>query len=295
MNKMGAIALQYAEFGWPVFPVHTPSGDIARPCSCRRGACPQLGEHPRHKNTCKDRGKHPCHQSVCDSAGKHPRTKNGVHDATTDEAKIRRWWEIWEYANIGVATGREAGFFALDVDPRKGGAESLSSLEAKHGKLPETRTADTGGGGVHHFFKHPDFTVKNSTGELGPGLDIKGDGGVIVVTPSLHASGKRYRWKNAAPIAEAPEWFLRLLRETQKSRANGSAAIGPTIPEGYRNDTLTSLAGTMRRRGMGAEEIEAALLVTNNKRCDPPLATDEVKKIASSVCRYKPAREAAFR
>jgi putative DNA primase/helicase len=51
----------------------------------------------------------------------------------------------------------------------------------------------------------------------------------------------------------------------------------------------------MRRRGMGAEEIEAALLVTNNKRCDPPLATDEVKKIASSVCRYKPAREAAFR
>jgi hypothetical protein len=50
----------------------------------------------------------------------------------------------------------------------------------------------------------------------------------------------------------------------------------------------------MRRRGMGAEEIEAALLVTNNKRCDPPLATDEVKKIASSVCRYKPARGAAF-
>jgi putative DNA primase/helicase len=295
MNKMGAIALRYAESGWPVFPVHTPTGYIARPCSCRRATCPRIGQHPCHKNTCKDRGKHPCHESVCDSAGKHPRTKNGVHDATTDEAKIRRWWEIWEYANIGVATGREAGFFALDVDPRKGGAESLSSLEAKHGKLPETRTADTGGGGVHHFFKYPDFAVKNSTGELGPGLDIKGDGGVIVVAPSLHASGKRYRWKNTVPIAEAPEWFLRLLRETQKSRANGSAAIGPTIPEGYRNDTLTSLAGTMRRRGMGAEEIEAALLVTNNKRCDPPLATDEVKKIASSVCRYKPAREAAFR
>lgn len=46
---------------------------------------------------------------------------------------------------------------------------------------------------------------------------------------------------------------------------------------------------------MGAEEIEAALLVTNNKRCDPPLDEDEVRKIASSVCRYKPAVEAAFR
>src|SRR5687768_3785970 len=61
-------------------------------------------------------------------------------------------------------------------------------------------------------------------------------------------------------------WFLRLLREAQKSRANGSAAIGFAIPEGQRNDTLTSLAGTMRRRGMGFDEIEAALLVTNNKR-----------------------------
>jgi putative DNA primase/helicase len=218
-----------------------------------------------------------------------------VHDASTDEAKIRRWWETWEDANIGVATGKEAGFFALDVDPRKGGAEALASLEVKYGKLPETRTADTGGGGVHHLFRYPGFAVKNSTGALGPGLDIKGEGGAIVVAPSLHAGGNRYRWRNDAPIANAPEWFLRLLREARKSRANGSPGVGATIPEGYRNDTLTSLAGTMRRRGMGAEEIEAALLVTNNKRCDPPLAEDEVRKIASSVCRYKPAAEAAFR
>ena len=105
----------------------------------------------------------------------------------------------------------------------------------------------------------------------------------------------RRRWRNGAPIAEAPEWFLRLLWETQKPRANGSAAIGGAIPEDQRNDTLTSLAGTMRRRGMGAEEIEAALLVTNSKRRHPPLPEDEVRKIASSVRRYRPAGEAAFR
>jgi putative DNA primase/helicase len=137
--------------------------------------------------------------------------------------------------------------------------------------------------------------VKNPAGKLGPGLDIKGEGGAIVVAPSLHSSGKRYRWRNSAPIADAPEWFLRLLREAQKTRASASVAVGDAIPEGQRNDTLTSLAGTMRRRGMGAEEIEAALLVTNSKRCDPPLAEDEVRKIASGVCRYKPAGEAAFR
>jgi putative DNA primase/helicase len=295
MNKLIAIALRYAESGWPVFPVHTPTGDIARPCSCMRTTCPQIGKHPCHKNTCKDRGKHQCHQSACNSAGKHPRTKNGVHDASIDETKVRRWWEIWEDANIGVATGRESGFFALDVDPRKGGAESLASLESKYGKLPETRTADTGGGGAHYLFNYPDFPVKNSTGDLAPGLDIKGEGGAIVVAPSLHTSGNRYRWRTAAPIADAPGWLLQLLRAEHKSRANVSGAVGGAIPEGHRNDTLTSLAGTMRRRGMGAEEIEAALLVTNNKRCYPPLAEDEVRKIVSSVCRYKPAAEGAFR
>jgi len=295
MSAMKPAALRYAELGWPTFPVHTPTGDAARPCSCKRGACPRLGKHPCHKNTCRDMGGHPCHQSVCASAGKHPRTRNGAHDASTDEAKIRRWWDIWPEANIGVATGKDAGFFALDVDPRKGGAEALASLKAKYGKLPETRTADTGGGGIHYLFRYPDFPVKNSTGELGAGLDVKGEGGAIVVAPSLHLSGKRYRWRNSAAVADAPEWFLRLLREAQRPRANGSHSVGGAIPEGRRNNTLTSLAGTMRRRGMGLDEIEAALLVTNTKRCDPPLAEDEVRRIASSVCRYEPAGEGAFR
>jgi putative DNA primase/helicase len=143
--------------------------------------------------------------------------------------------------------------------------------------------------------RYPDFSVKNPAGKLGPGLDIKGEGGAIVVAPWLHACGKRYRWRSGVAGADAPEWLLRLLREAQRLRANGSSAIGGAIPEGRRNDTLTSLAGTMRRRGMGFDEIEAALLVTNNKRCDPPLAEDEVRKIARSVCRYEPAGEGTFR
>jgi Bifunctional DNA primase/polymerase, N-terminal len=160
MNKMGAIALRYAEFGWPVIPVHTPTGDPARPCSCRRVNCPGIGQHPCHKNTCKNKGKHPCHQSVCNSVGKHPRTNNGVHDASTDEAKIHHWWETWNSANIAIALGKVAGFFALDVDPRNGGDETLAALGRKHGRLPKTRTAETGGGGTHLLFKYPDFPVK---------------------------------------------------------------------------------------------------------------------------------------
>jgi bifunctional DNA primase/polymerase-like protein len=90
MNTMEA-ARRYAEIGWPVIPIHTPTGDTARPCSCNRVNCPRIGKHPCHKNICKNKGKHPCHQSVCDSVGKHPRTIHGVHDASTDVTKILRW------------------------------------------------------------------------------------------------------------------------------------------------------------------------------------------------------------
>jgi hypothetical protein len=65
--------------------------------------------------------------------------------------------------------------------------------------------------------------------------------------------------------------------------------IGETIPNGNRNGTLASLAGTMRRRGMGEAEILAALEVTNRLRCKPPLTAEEVRRIVQSVARYEPA------
>jgi putative DNA primase/helicase len=295
MNKLVTAALRYAGFGWRVIPAHTPTDDPARPCSCRKVTCSRIGKHSCHKNTCSRIGKHPCHQTACDSIGKHPRTKNGVRDASMDVAKIREWWEIWENANIAIAPGREAGFFVLDVDPRNGGGRTLAALEHKHGKLPKTRTAHTGGDGIHILFRYPDFPVKNSTGELGPGLDIKSDGGTVIVPPSIHMSGKRYRWRNCAAISDAPDWFLQLMRDAaRKSYATGQVEIYETIPEGRRNITLTSLAGTMRRRGLDAIEIEPTLLVVNERRCDPPLPEDEVRQIAIGVCRYEPARKIAL-
>ena len=66
-------------------------------------------------------------------------------------------------------------------------------------------------------------------------------------------------------------------------------ADGALIPEGQRNATLTSLAGTMRRRGMTAGEIDAALTVVNSNRSTPPLSREEVRRIARSIGRYDPA------
>jgi hypothetical protein len=67
-------------------------------------------------------------------------------------------------------------------------------LIATHGPLPETPVVLTGGGGKHYYFRHPGGYIKSVAAALGPGLDIKGEGGFVVAPPSLHASGRRYEW-----------------------------------------------------------------------------------------------------
>jgi putative DNA primase/helicase len=80
------------------------------------------------------------------------------------------------------------------------------------------------------------------------------------------------------------------MRLIERPRRNGTAGpVGEKIPSGQRNKELTSVGGSMRRRGMGEEEIFAALVVTNRTRCEPPLEEEEVRNIARSVARYEPA------
>jgi putative DNA primase/helicase len=234
--------------------------------------------------------------------GKHPIgsvVPRGLHDATTDPARITRWWAKAPHANVAIATGRESGVIVLDVDPRAGGDESLRTLEATHGALPVTVEALTGGGGRHLFFAHPEGEVRipNSASKLGGGLDVRADGGYVVAPPSVHASGRSYEWNaefhpDEVPLAPVPPWLLGLMVNGAGPRG-AAPPVPEVIPEGQRNHTLASMAGTMRRRGMTEPEILAALLVANAERCQPPLPEAEVRAIAASVARYAPADSAA--
>jgi putative DNA primase/helicase len=232
------IALGYARLGWHVFPCHTPTD---RGCSCG--------------------------MSSCDNVGKHPRVKDWPNVATTDEATIQDWWTRWPDANIGIATGAKSGVVVLDVDPDEGGALALEDLLAEHGSLPETVESLTGGGGRHLLFQHPGVEMRNSASKLGAGLDIRGDGGYVIAPPSLHESGRRYEWEVSShptdvPLAPMPAWLLELVTASQRAHAasNGHDDVGGAIPEGRRNDTLASLAGSMRRRGMTEDEIYKELM-----------------------------------
>lgn len=219
---------------------------------------------------------------------------HGVKGATTDAATIRGWWTREPDANVGIATGAAAGFDVLDVDGEEGAA-SLAELERKHGPLPTTPEALTGGGGRHVLFAHADG-LRNAV-RFAPGLDVRTDGGYVVAAPSVHPSGRIYTWEVTrdpvdTPLAPWPAWLVAPIAERPTLAAVPSAGgrCGPEAPivEGGRNATLASLAGTMRKRGMAEDSIRAALLAENAARCRPPLTEAEVVRIAGSIAGYEP-------
>lgn len=127
------------------------------------------------------------------------------------EKTLHEWFRRSPDYNVGIVTGTLSGLVVVDVDPRHGGNESLRKLEREHGSLPKTMESITGGGGRHLYFSHPGGEVHNRT-NIEPGIDLRGDGGCIVTPPSVHPSGKRYRWKKGhAPgeveIARLPDWL----------------------------------------------------------------------------------------
>jgi hypothetical protein len=231
---------------------------------------------------------------------------NGCHDGTTDLTKVRAWWTEHPNAGIGLHCGPGSGVVVLDVDAGKGGPEALQRLESAFGALPQTLISSTGGGGRHYFFRAPvGREIKNRVALKGPngarilGLDVRSEGGYVVLPPSDHPSGGSYRWAFDDDLADMPAWLLDLLDppknaapSSPSSSAPSSALILPlvdqtdrdrryvakalqsacdnirTTPEGGRNDTVNSEAysiggwlptGLLERTTAEVHLIDAAL------------------------------------
>ncbi len=264
--KLGKAAEWYGAKGYPVFPLHSADGGR---CSCGNAAC--------------------------EAPGKHPRIMQWPESATTAEAFIKAWWRRWPEANIGLVTGAPSRLVVLDVDPRHGGQVSLDELESAYGSLPVAPEAETGGGGRHVFFKHPEFHVPNSAGTLGAGLDVRGDGGYIVAPPSIHASGRPYAWEGSHHLAHVepaplPTWLVERLTSTQPKVRTGKGSTTSLIelvicrvPEGQRNTTLARLAGHLFRHRVDPYVAFGLLRSWNQQSCQPPLTEAEMMRTIDSI------------
>ena len=230
-----------------------------------------------------------------DRSGKNPLTEHGVHDATNDFAAFRRLVGSATDFNIGVATGSASGVVVIDVDPRHGGDRAFAKLQQRLGPLPRTLTCVTGGGGWHYYFRLPPG-VEMKKKVLAPGVELLAEGSYAVAPPSLHSSGRRYRWaEHRGPrdqaIASLPNSWLQFISASSQARNEPAAADGEAIPEGSRNTELTRIAGQMRRAGLSEADMLAALRGVNETRCRPPLDDGEVAQIARNVAQYPAGAE----
>lgn len=123
---------------------------------------------------------------------------HGTYAGTDDPERLGEMWTEHPESLIGIRTGLASNFFVLDFDVHEGGADGLRTLrEMKNaGVLPQTVTALTGGGGVHLYYRYPEGVqvTNDNRGKLGPGADVKGDGGFVIAPPSRKSGRKAYRW-----------------------------------------------------------------------------------------------------
>jgi hypothetical protein len=195
------------------------------------------------------------------------------------EEQVKEWWNRWPNADIGVVTGAISGFVVVDID----GGEVP--------QLPPTAVSQTSLGHYQYFFKYPGFPVKNSAKEIAPNIDIRGDGGFVVVPPSDHfnkETGEKdftYTWlipPEEAGFAALPTWILeKFKKESQRVTLKESV----NIPEGTRHDKLLSLANSLLSRKYAPNEVWLTLNEIY-KTYQEPHDPDDLIQIFQDACQF---------
>ena len=199
------------------------------------------------------------------------------------EEEINQWFIQWPDMNIGIVTGKISNLVVIDIDPRHGGSdEQFKAILTPHCR--------TGGGGWHYYFSYTDG-VKNKAG-LWNGIDIRGDGGYVIVPPSLHESSGRYQWvisleaKQPIPL---PDFVLNKIHEEKKQDHRQAGAFDTKkvsgVEEGVRNDSAASVIGKFLSRFPKKEwkSIVWPMAKNWNTNNNPPMEEDELRDVFDSI------------
>jgi hypothetical protein len=225
----------------------------------------------------------------CDVA-KRPCVKGGFTSASKDPAEIKRMFSAPGTKMIGVPTGSTNNLIVIDVDI-KNAARGMEWLELNREALPETRTHKTRSGGLHLLFIAPDgVEIRNSASRVAPGVDVRGEGGYVIVPPS-----EGYQVADPTDPAEMPIWLIKAClkqEERYETRPSNPLVAGDgtpygikalenacaniqNAPEGQKHDTLNreaySIGGLVAAgevvQSVAYAELSAALQSVRHK-CD---------------------------
>lgn len=187
---------------------------------------------------------------ACTSQGKHPIYANWQRLLLTPET-LAAVLKARPLMNVGIATGRPSGFWALDVDD----PAALELLGAEYGDVPGAPFQTTGSGGWHFLFEMPaDFEPTNSAGRLPKGIDVRGTGGQIVVPPSVSAKGPYVAARTWPGVQPNLPWLLDLVRPLPYERSSTPAPrVDPDSPDMLRASSYAQ-AVIARECGELAEE-----------------------------------------
>jgi hypothetical protein len=233
-------------------------------------------------------------------AAKEPLTK-WKDLATKNPEQIRKWWGRWPDANIGGVTDQ---LLVLDVDKKNGGCETFEFLQLVE-DFPETMTSNTQGGGQHLFYvMRAGEPLKNGIHTLGPGVDVKTDGGYVLM-PGSTIEGRSYTRANDAPIVFAPAWVVEQCKNARpKSSAAGKRIveeddiaielatnwmrkIATTAEEGNRDNTAHSVAAGVYDYGVTYPTAVDIMLEWNETKCFPPLDVEDIERVTDSASRSR--------
>lgn len=211
---------------------------------------------------------------------KRPYMTNWLQYTRTRASKemVENWFNKLTGAGVGAVTGRISNMVVLDVE-----SYCPTPIEDLLKRYPTQMIARTGSGGYHLFYSYPQNVGRVSNRvRLFEGIDLRADGGFIVLPPTIHPNGNRYEWIKRGALGAFPVGLLDL--RTQPTTQNEGWIVEALrgVSEGGRNDTCARLAGYFFKKGVNADIVEAMLLEWN-ERNDPPLPVHEIRTTLKSI------------
>lgn len=221
-----------------------------------------------------------------DRESKKPLITGWQEQATTDAIKVREFFARFPGCNFGVRLRENEVVIDLDRKNEVDGVSEMQGLCIKLGiALRSTFTVTTPTGGQHLYFS----TTKKlslSVGKLGPGIDIRTEGGYVIGAGCSNSLGSYRIEEDSGPVLlPIPDQFVSLLQSTGVRRLHrpDDSDVIASIKAHTHDNELTRWAGLLRGQGLVTEEILGALRVINDIRCDTPTDDAAVVRIANSI------------